>query len=72
MNHKFSLIFVVSAAQGNDNDTHERSTAASKQQAVDRRIEIQPAEDEDGNTSFYNNLKLLLYKIKLHFYYIFF
>lgn len=36
------------AAQGNDNDSHERSTSSAKQQAADRRIEIQPAEDEDG------------------------
>ncbi|CAH0561186.1 unnamed protein product [Brassicogethes aeneus] len=28
-------------------EPHERNTASSKQQAADRRIEIQPAEDED-------------------------
>lgn len=39
---------VFSAAQGTDGDTHERSSSSSKQ-AADRRIEIQPAEDEDGS-----------------------
>lgn len=42
------------AAQGNDNDSHERSNSSSKQQAADRRIEIQPAEDEDGKIYHYN------------------
>ncbi|XP_060532119.1 SWI/SNF-related matrix-associated actin-dependent regulator of chromatin subfamily E member 1 isoform X2 [Cylas formicarius] len=36
-----------SVVQGTDGETHERASGSSKQQAADRRIEIQPAEDED-------------------------
>lgn len=49
MKHHLITIFNILAAQGSDDrDTHERSTSSSKQQAADRRIDIQPAEDEDG------------------------
>ncbi|XP_063910793.1 SWI/SNF-related matrix-associated actin-dependent regulator of chromatin subfamily E member 1 isoform X2 [Zophobas morio] len=34
---------------GNDSDTHDRTSSSSKQQAADRRIEIQAAEDEDDD-----------------------
>lgn len=46
----------VATAQGTDGDPHERSSSSSKQ-TVDRRIEIQPAEDEDGIV--YRNLLVL-------------
>ncbi|XP_066151631.1 SWI/SNF-related matrix-associated actin-dependent regulator of chromatin subfamily E member 1 isoform X3 [Euwallacea fornicatus] len=42
-----------SAAQGPDGDSHERSSSSSKQ-AADRRIEIQPAEDEDDQDEGYS------------------
>lgn len=42
------LTKLILAVQGADGEPHERASAA-KQQAVDRRIEIQPAEDEDGS-----------------------
>ncbi|XP_030745861.1 SWI/SNF-related matrix-associated actin-dependent regulator of chromatin subfamily E member 1 isoform X2 [Sitophilus oryzae] len=42
-----------SAAQGTDGDSHERSSGSSKQ-AADRRIEIQPAEDEDDQDDGYS------------------
>lgn len=35
-------------SQVEDREPHERSTGGGKQAAADRRIEIQPAEDEDG------------------------
>lgn len=35
-------------SQVEDREPHERSTGGSKQAAADRRIEIQPAEDEEG------------------------
>ncbi|KAL1506002.1 hypothetical protein ABEB36_005440 [Hypothenemus hampei] len=41
------------SAQGTDNDPHERATSSSKQSA-DRRIEIQPAEDEDDQDDGYS------------------
>jgi len=34
--------------QVEDREPHERSTGGGKQAAADRRIEIQPAEDEEG------------------------
>jgi len=34
--------------QVEDREPHERSTGSGKQAAADRRIEIQPAEDEEG------------------------
>nr|XP_023023681.1 SWI/SNF-related matrix-associated actin-dependent regulator of chromatin subfamily E member 1-like isoform X1 [Leptinotarsa decemlineata]XP_023023682.1 SWI/SNF-related matrix-associated actin-dependent regulator of chromatin subfamily E member 1-like isoform X1 [Leptinotarsa decemlineata] len=45
-----------STTQGTDGETHERQTsAAAKQQAAaDRRIEIQPAEDEDDQDDGYS------------------
>ncbi|KAK9758974.1 HMG (high mobility group) box [Popillia japonica] len=44
-----------SATQTNDDrDTHERSTGSAKQQAADRRIDIQPAEDEDDQDDGYS------------------
>ncbi|XP_048518641.1 SWI/SNF-related matrix-associated actin-dependent regulator of chromatin subfamily E member 1 isoform X2 [Dendroctonus ponderosae] len=43
----------ILAAQGSDGDSHERSTSSSKQSA-DRRIEIQPAEDEDDQDDGYS------------------
>lgn len=37
------------AAQSNDErETHDRGSAAKQAAAADRRIDIQPAEDEDG------------------------
>nr|CAI5841622.1 unnamed protein product [Callosobruchus analis] len=39
--------------QGTDGETHERSSSSSKQ-AADRRIEIQPAEDEDDQDDGYS------------------
>ncbi|KAF5290565.1 hypothetical protein FQA39_LY14694 [Lamprigera yunnana] len=43
------------ATQGSDDrDTHDRSSAASKQAAVDRRIDIQPAEDDDDQDDGYS------------------
>lgn len=40
---------LILVTQGTDGETHERTSTSSKQQAAaDRRIEIQPAEDEDG------------------------
>ncbi|RZC41294.1 SWI/SNF-related matrix-associated actin-dependent regulator of chromatin subfamily E member 1 [Asbolus verrucosus] len=39
---------------GNDGDTHERTTSSAKQQAADRRIEIQAAEDEDDQDDGYS------------------
>ncbi|KYB27781.1 SWI/SNF-related matrix-associated actin-dependent regulator of chromatin subfamily E member 1-like Protein [Tribolium castaneum] len=39
---------------GNDSDSHDRSSSSSKQQAVDRRIEIQAAEDEDDQDDGYS------------------
>ncbi|KAJ8922718.1 hypothetical protein NQ315_007753 [Exocentrus adspersus] len=42
-------------AQGPDGESHERSSSSSKQQAAaDRRIEIQPAEDEDDQDDGYS------------------
>lgn len=38
-------------SQVEDREPHERSSTSSKQAAADRRIEIQPAEDEDGMCS---------------------
>jgi SWI/SNF-related matrix-associated actin-dependent regulator of chromatin subfamily E protein 1 len=38
---------------GNESDSHERSSSSAKQQAADRRIEIQAAEDEDGKIIVY-------------------
>ncbi|KAG5892458.1 hypothetical protein JTB14_009865 [Gonioctena quinquepunctata] len=44
-----------SVTQGTDGETHERQTSSSKQQAAaDRRIEIQPAEDEDDQDDGYS------------------
>ncbi|XP_025829081.1 SWI/SNF-related matrix-associated actin-dependent regulator of chromatin subfamily E member 1 [Agrilus planipennis] len=44
-----------SFTQGSDErDTHERSSGSSKQAAADRRIEIQPAEDEDDQDDGYS------------------
>ncbi|KAK9758973.1 HMG (high mobility group) box [Popillia japonica] len=52
------LAFVAAknrATQTNDDrDTHERSTGSAKQQAADRRIDIQPAEDEDDQDDGYS------------------
>lgn len=45
------------AAQQNNDDreSHERSSGSSKSQAAqDRRIDILPAEDEDGNSYYFN------------------
>ncbi|XP_076273967.1 brahma associated protein 111kD isoform X1 [Rhynchophorus ferrugineus] len=42
-----------SVAQGTDGDSHERSSGSSKQSA-DRRIEIQPAEDEEDQDDGYS------------------
>ncbi|XP_050303544.1 pre-mRNA 3' end processing protein WDR33-like isoform X2 [Anthonomus grandis grandis] len=41
------------SAQGTDGDTHERVSSSSKQSA-DRRIEIQPAEDEEDQDDGYS------------------
>lgn len=46
--HHDHLGALISVTQGTDGETHERQTSSAKQQAADRRIEIQPAEDEDG------------------------
>ncbi|KAJ8949480.1 hypothetical protein NQ318_005947 [Aromia moschata] len=44
-----------SVAQGPDGESHERTSSSSKQQAAaDRRIEIQPAEDEDDQDDGYS------------------
>ncbi|CAH1103717.1 unnamed protein product [Psylliodes chrysocephalus] len=43
-----------SVTQGTDGETHERQTSSAKQQAADRRIEIQPAEDEDDQDDGYS------------------
>ncbi|CAG9836543.1 unnamed protein product [Diabrotica balteata] len=44
-----------SVTQGTDGETHERqSTSAKQQAAADRRIEIQPAEDEDDQDDGYS------------------
>lgn len=40
-------------AQGDERDSHDRSSASGKQSAADRRIDIQPAEDEEGEKSKY-------------------
>ncbi|KAJ3630951.1 hypothetical protein MTP99_012112 [Tenebrio molitor] len=39
---------------GNESDSHERSSSSAKQQAADRRIEIQAAEDEDDQDEGYS------------------
>lgn len=44
--------------QVEDREPHERSTGGGKQAAADRRIEIQPAEDEEGT------LLLKYYKLR--------
>ncbi|CAH1124608.1 unnamed protein product [Ceutorhynchus assimilis] len=43
-----------SIAQGTDGDSHERATSSSKQSSADRRIEIQPAEDEEDQDDGYS------------------
>lgn len=43
--------------QVEDREPHERSTGGGKQAAADRRIEIQPAEDEEGMFKQYKLLK---------------
>lgn len=40
------MIFIL--GQGNDGETHERRESSKQAADRDRRIEIQPAEDEDG------------------------
>ncbi|XP_044256093.1 SWI/SNF-related matrix-associated actin-dependent regulator of chromatin subfamily E member 1-like isoform X3 [Tribolium madens] len=46
--------FFVIKILGNDSDSHDRSSSSSKQQGVDRRIEIQAAEDEDDQDDGYS------------------
>ncbi|XP_015834673.1 SWI/SNF-related matrix-associated actin-dependent regulator of chromatin subfamily E member 1 isoform X2 [Tribolium castaneum] len=46
--------FIAAKNRGNDSDSHDRSSSSSKQQAVDRRIEIQAAEDEDDQDDGYS------------------
>nr|QYV43159.1 Brahma associated protein 111 kD [Colaphellus bowringi] len=43
-----------SVTQGTDGESHERQSSSAKQQAADRRIEIQPAEDEDDQDDGYS------------------
>lgn len=56
--------------QVEDREPHERSTGGGKQAAADRRIEIQPAEDEEGMLSFnfqINQIDKWIFRFILYF-----
>ncbi|XP_022910327.1 SWI/SNF-related matrix-associated actin-dependent regulator of chromatin subfamily E member 1 isoform X2 [Onthophagus taurus] len=49
------LAYIAAKNRGaEDRDTHDRSGGSSKQQAADRRIDIQPAEDEEDQDDGYS------------------
>jgi hypothetical protein len=50
---KIPKVVTLTQIEGNESDSHERSSSSAKQQAADRRIEIQAAEDEDGKIIVY-------------------
>lgn len=52
----FQIQILFLAQVSDEKDSHDRSSSSGKQSAADRRIDIQPAEDEEGEyqTIFFN------------------
>lgn len=45
--------FMTAQQAAEDKETHDRSSSERGSKAADRRIDIQPAEDEDGKNFFF-------------------
>lgn len=51
VNYYYNICNLITAQQAADErETHERSSGGPAKQVADRRIDIQPAEDEEGKT----------------------